>query len=73
MRSDLVDIEVRVVSDDPTKQAIAVVDGVTMDLGTKNPKWFWLPRSQIEYTEPDRADRTTVTLPEWLAVDKGLV
>lgn len=29
----------------------------------------WLPRSQIEISEEDKQ----VTLPEWLAVEKGLV
>jgi hypothetical protein len=33
----------------------------------------WLPKSAIEY-ERDPAKRSvTVTLPEWLAIDKGLV
>lgn len=32
----------------------------------------WLPKSQIEYSEKGRG-RCEVTLPEWLAVDKGLL
>lgn len=54
------------------EKAIAVADG-TMD-GDRE-KWFWLPLSQIEVDPEDYepGDAITVTLPEWLAMDKGLV
>lgn len=76
--SDLVDLELRIVRDDPDKKAIAVVDGSEEprkpgDRGPAQLTWFWLPRSQIEYTTPDRKGNTVVTLPEWLATEKGLV
>ena len=32
----------------------------------------WLPKSQIE-SEPIGKNLFTVTLPEWLAIEKGLV
>ena len=32
----------------------------------------WLPKSQIEI-EGDQDDILTVTLPEWLAMEKGLI
>jgi hypothetical protein len=32
----------------------------------------WLPRSQIEI-EPKKPGYIEVTLPEWLAMDKGLI
>jgi len=35
---------------------------------------IWLPQSQIEWPEDvDRGDILTVTMPEWLAIDKGLI
>ncbi|MEJ6846816.1 hypothetical protein V3589_11425 [Sinorhizobium fredii] len=73
-KSDLVDIACQVVRDDPDQKAIAVADGTeesyTDDHGVERTrlKWFWLPRSQIQMN-----DNGTVTMPEWLAVDKGLV
>jgi len=33
----------------------------------------WLPLSQIEVEETGIAGIVTVTLPEWLAADKGLI
>lgn len=35
-------------------------------------KDVWLPRSQIEF-ERKRSGEVTVTMPEWLAIEKGLV
>ena len=33
----------------------------------------WLPLSQIEYETLHEGDYATVSIPEWLAVEKGLV
>lgn len=73
MKSDLVDISCKVISDDPSKKAIAITDGTTEKLpgGRERLKWFWLPRSQIEI-EP-KAGHVIITMPEWLALDKGLI
>ncbi len=69
MKSDLVDIACEIRSNDPSKKSVAVADGTTETFeGLEREKWFWLPRSQIEIN-----DDGTVTMPEWLAVDKGLV
>lgn len=54
---DLVDISGEVRAQ--TERAIQFFDGDTA---------VWLPRSQIEIN-----DDGTVTMPEWLAVDKGLI
>lgn len=32
----------------------------------------WLPRSQIEIAQDKGGGRSIVTLPEWLAIEKGL-
>lgn len=33
----------------------------------------WLPKSLIEIDDDDSEDVVTVTLPEWLAIEKDLV
>ena len=69
MKSHLVDIACEVRRDIPGHKAIAVADGSTEELrGRTREKWFWLPRSEIEVN----ADGT-VTMPEWLAHEKGLI
>ena len=54
--------------DNPDKKAIAVCDPAKPG---KAP-WVWLPRSQIEYVQVEPG-LVEVTLPEWLAKDKGLL
>jgi hypothetical protein len=43
-------------------------------VGDANVKSAWLPRSQITF-QPDhpKLGMVTVTLPEWLAKDRGLI
>lgn len=70
MRSDLVDLEVMMHAE--TSKAVLVSDN-----GDKE-KAVWLPKSQIEVSfHPSMKDRgkglATVTCPEWLARDKGLI
>lgn len=36
-------------------------------------KTFFLPKSQIEYCETNKTNIYDVTIPEWLATEKGLV
>jgi len=55
---ELIDVEVRVLYE--TERAFRVTDGA---------KEVWLPKSRVEMSE----DHTTVTLPEWLAVEKELI
>lgn len=61
--------------DDPAKAAIAVWDGDFIS-GTLKEKWIWLPRSLVSW-EPVRGSirggEIELTLPEWLAKDKGLI
>ncbi len=61
--------------DNADKKAIAFVDGTTekSEKGPDHLKWFWLARQLIEITPPDRNGNTTVTMPEWLALEKGLI
>lgn len=69
VKSDLVDIACEVRRNDPSRNSNAVADGSTEEAnGHEREKWFWLPRSQIEIN-PDG----TVTMPEWLAREKGLI
>lgn len=62
-RSDITDITVHLHVE--TDKAVFV-----SDTGDKADA-VWLPKSQIEI-EPDGATHT-VSLPEWLAIEKGLV
>jgi hypothetical protein len=62
-RDDLIEISCTIVRDEESDMAILIDDG---------DNEVWLPRSQIEY-ETDKEGFTTVTLPEWLAMDKGLI
>lgn len=63
-KSDLVDIAVQV--HHRTDKAILVSDDGDRD------KAVWLPLSQIEIEERAKGI-VEVTLPEWLAMDKGLI
>lgn len=67
-KSNLVDIDVFLHNDNPSKKAIAV----SLDIRTPFAKWAWLPRSLIEY-ERTGANQVRVTLPERAAKEKGLI
>lgn len=65
-RTRLVDLDnVEVRYDKPDKDAIAVFAGTRKE---GREVWVWLPREFAEVNTDG-----TVTLPEWLAIDKGLV
>jgi hypothetical protein len=68
MKSELVDLTLRIVRDKPIDRAILVQE----DFGSEK---VWLPRSEIEieYVGGQRSDTAKITMPEWLAIDKGLV
>jgi len=59
VRSDLVDVPGRVRSE--TERAYL--------FHSENGMQVWLPKSQVEW---DRDDQT-MAMPEWLALDKGLI
>lgn len=66
MRSNLIDIEVIIVRDEPADKAIKVrVD--------EDASAVWLPRSMIEIAPSNKAGRATVTMEEGFATEKGLV
>lgn len=67
MKSNLIDIACVIRAE--REKSVAVADGTTeTHEGREREVWFWLPRSQIEIN-----DDGTVTMPEWLARDKGLI
>ena len=69
-KSDLVDITCTIVAE--RDKAIAITDGtVEFKNGHERHVWFWLPRSQIEI-EP-QGQHFVVTMPMWLARNKGLI
>jgi hypothetical protein len=63
MKSDLVDIEVQI--HHRTGKAVLVSDDGDRE------KAVWLPLAQIEVER--FGSHHTVTMPEWLAVEKGLI
>lgn len=62
-KSELVDILCHVHVE--TDKAVLVSDD-----GDKENA-VWLPRSQIEFEK--RGSHVNITMPEWLALDKGLI
>ena len=62
MKSDLIDITCTIRQE--TERAIMIDDGVNR---------VWLPLSQIEVEIRPEKNCSVVTLPEWLAKDKGLI
>lgn len=69
-KSNIIDVSVELRRDDARQQAIAVFNGDTDD--NDREVWQWLPRSLIEYDETSEGV-IEVSLPEWLAKDKGLI
>ena len=65
MSKELVDIECEVRSQ--TEKGIAIWDGEENQDGKEI--WTWLPKSEVEVNEEDG----TVTMPTWLAKNKGLI
>ena len=64
MKSDVIDIDGSIEAQ--TEKAVLFHDG-------DKSKAVWLARSQIEISETGFAGIVTVTLPEWLALEKGLI
>ena len=65
MKSNLIDITVEIEAE--TDKAVLVHEG-------DKSKAVWLPRSQIEIEKNAlNGGIYEITLPEWLALDKGLI
>ena len=60
---EVTDITVRKMAE--TERAVLVTDGTPEEA-------VWLPKSQIEIMPSDKPGLYDVTLPEWLAEEKGL-
>ena len=65
MKSDLIDVAVCRHAE--TDKAILVSDDDDKDNAV------WLPKSQIEIENDGHKNFITVTMPSWLAKDKGLI
>ena len=64
-RSDLVEVTGEILIDYPSLKAIRFYDGT---------RRVWLPRSQIQIEPHEDGGRlSVVTMPEWLALEKGLI
>lgn len=64
MKSNVIDITVELLMETP--RAILVTDSVP-------DKGVWLPKSQVEFEPSDIGGLHIVTLPEWLALERGLI
>ena len=64
MKSNVIDIDGAIEA--RTEKAVLFHDG-------DKSKAIWLARSQIEIEETGVAGIVTITLPEWLALEKGLI
>lgn len=64
MKSNIIDIDVEITARTPK--------AVLVHTGDKEQA-VWLPLSQIEIEPSGVAGIETVTLPEWLALEKGLI
>lgn len=75
-QSENVEIELRIM-DSTRPSTVAFADGTmtrNKQTGLEELKWFWLPRSQITWTHKTPGSKdVVVTMPEWLAIDRGLV
>jgi hypothetical protein len=73
VKSDLVDLDLYLQNDNPSKKAIAV----SLAMPCPFDKWVWLPRSLIEFERTGvgrgGAKLVRVTMPERTAKEKGLI
>ena len=70
MKSDLVDLTVCLHHE--TKPGNAEVGALLVSDDGDKSQAVWLPKSQVA-VEPASGGAIVVTLPEWLAHDKGLI
>ena len=73
-KSDIVDVtlESRGLSDSGKAKAFWQGDYKELNNGEEREVWIWLPLSQIEIDE-QKDGTCVVSMPEWLAMDKGLI
>jgi len=64
-KSEIVDVSMHIHVE--TSKAILASDD-----GDKE-KAVWLPKSQVEIDRPTKASDAIITMPEWLAKEKGLI
>lgn len=65
MKSDVIDLDVHLIAE--TEKAVLV----NLD-ETNEDDAVWLPKSQIEINKKQKTT-INITLPEWLALNKGLI
>jgi hypothetical protein len=65
VRSDLVDFTFLLRDEKPLALAVSQTEG-------SQAKWIWLPKSKIEFVLKGKG-LVEVTMPQWLAREKGLI
>ena len=69
---ELVEVAVEIRRERPL--AIGVSDGTgELKLGDGKETLIWLPRSQLTEIRREKGNFAVVTLPAWLATEKGLI
>ena len=75
---DIVDLHLQVIRMAPSRKALLVTDGSLSSEGKKK-KAEWIPISQIEYPVSiddiriGSSEYQDISLPEWLAKEKGFI
>ena len=75
-KSDIVDVHLEYRRVSPSGSSIAFFQGEFEEDGRGGQRevWVWLPKSQIEIDGEEKHGKTVeVSLPEWLATEKGLI
>lgn len=75
-RSDLIDVSLEWRAE--TEEAVAFFDGEIEEAGERGRRsnreiWQWCPKRLIEVERHGDDRACTVTMPEWLAQDKGFI
>jgi hypothetical protein len=53
--------------------AIVIRDRSEIRLSNSRETWTWLPLSEVKGIQRGRSKSVTVTIPDWLAKEKGLL
>lgn len=72
-RSEIIDITLEPRMVRGKAQAFFQGDMKEDTAGNFTEEWIWLPLSQIEVGEKDKNGTCEVSMPEWLATEKGLI
>ena len=71
-KSEVTDIECKIIQE--KEKCIVITNGENeMFRNYSREKWYFLPKSLTEYDKQHNGKVTIITIPVWLAEEKGLV